>query len=102
MSSISIMRNERGDDEAHVTGCQHVARLRRYQERGGWGTFTGDTLRDAIREADEDMAAAFGQRVYEPNPSDQPWTVSVMTAPCLRAAMKSESLRFDPETGEAK
>lgn len=103
--SIQIMRNQRGDDEAHLAGCQHVARLRRYQDRrmAGWGgdTFTGETLALAIREADTDMAAGFGQRVYEPDPSDQPWTISVMTAPCLRTAMTAARLRFDPDTGEA-
>lgn len=105
MRSLTIMRNARGDDEAHLTGCQHTARLRRYQDpyAAGWGgsTFRGETLPEAIRAADEDMAAAFGQKVYEPDPSDQPWTVSVMAAPCLRASLTRNGLRFDPDTGEA-
>lgn len=104
-ATIQIMRNARGDDEAHRGGCGHLARLRRYQDphAAGWGgdKFSGATLREAIREADADMAGAFGQKVYEPNPDDQPWTVSVMAAPCLREAMAAEGLDFDPTTGEA-
>jgi hypothetical protein len=105
MTAIQIMRNQRGDDEAHAGGCGHIARLRPYQnpDMAGWGgsTFRGATLREAIREADADMAGAFGQKVYEPNPDDQPWTVSVMAAPCLRKAMAAEGLDFDQTTGEA-
>jgi hypothetical protein len=83
-----------------------LARLRPYQDphAAGWGgsKFSGETLAAAIREADSDMAGAFGQKVYQPDPSDQPWTIAVMTAPCLRDAMKAAGLVFDPETGEAK
>jgi hypothetical protein len=104
-AAISILRNQRGDDEAHMALCQHLSRLRRYQDPYAAGfagmTHTADDLRAAIREADSDMAAAFGQTVYQPNPSDQPWTVSVMAAPCLRTAMQAAGLRFDTETGEA-
>lgn len=100
-TSITIARNEHGDDEAHLSGCQHLTR-RAWRASQRWQTFRGETLQDAIRAADDDMAANFGQAVYDPDPSDQPWTVAIMLAPCLRKAARAAGLRFDPETGEPR
>lgn len=100
--SITIARNQRGDDEAHLTGCQHLTRkgLRPLPNAGGFAgsTHTGETLKLAIRAADTDMADAFGQEVYQSSPDDQAWTVAMMAAPCIRKLVPG----WDTETGEPK
>lgn len=101
-ASITIKRLHSGDDEVHLTGCKDLQQRGKFMADRGWGTFAGEDIVAAIRAADTDMAAAFGQEVYQPDPSDQPWTVNVMKqAPCFVSALPAD-LRFDANTGEPR
>lgn len=85
-----------GDDETHRAGCADLKQRGKFQRGEGWGTFSGRTLAEAIDAANADMAGAFGQKVYEPNLSDQPWTVDVIhRAPCFTAMLEEAGITFD-------
>lgn len=98
---ITIARNEKGDDEVHRTGCADLRQPRfRVHARQGWGDFTGSTVEVAIMAADIDMAAAFGQEVYQPDPDDQPWTISALHhAPCFVAMLRHDKVTGFDEVG---
>lgn len=98
--------------DIHAHGCADVARtLKRGRSRtahtdvDGVQTFEGETIIEAIVAADTDMAALFGQDVYEADPAETPWTVAnCQVLPCAAKLMKG--LIYDGKsaprlTGEA-
>src|SRR5262245_49132351 len=81
--------------EAHVTGCDHIAKaIRKYTFDGGerLDRYEGETVADAVVAADTGMAAWFGHEAdpySEAAHFDGCWKVATCkVAPCLAKAMK--------------
>ena len=99
-TAITVARNVRGDDEVHRAGCAHL-KQRRLIQRVLY-TITADTLLDAIIEADEDMAANFGEEAYsDPATQDsQPWSIELLShAPCFRDMLQAAHIKFSGPFG---
>jgi hypothetical protein len=99
---ITLVRNEHGDDEMHVTGCADIARKARTTISTGRipQVYAGETLVDAIVAADTDMADWFCEAPYTESARENGcWmTTSQKWAPCFKAAVKAAGVEFDPTT----
>lgn len=102
MTSITFVRDQRGDDEVHITGCADLKRGSKFQPGIGWGTFKGETLLDAIVAADTDMAEAFGEEPYSDpaTQGSQPWSTEIIRhAPCFVKELAAEGITFSGPFG---
>lgn len=101
-TSITRIVDKHGDFVLHVGGCADIKRAHSSRSQGDAPeTYSAPTWVQAIRAADEDMAAWFGQEAYQANPPEQPWTVAgIAHAPCLRPVLRAAGIRFNPQTDE--
>lgn len=98
---ITLVRNERGDDEMHLAGCADVAKTHKRSRDGYKQTYKGETLVDAIVEADTDMADWFCETPYSEGARDNGcWTTKTQKwAPCFASMVKALKVQFDATTG---
>lgn len=99
---ITLVRNEHGDDEVHMTGCADIARKTRSTVATGRTPqiYSGETLVEAIVAADTDMAGWFCELPYTDSARENGcWTTTTQKwAPCFAAAVKAAKVDFDPKT----
>lgn len=104
-TTITLVRNEMGDDEMHIGGCGDIARKSsRHAARAGEKhetNYTADTLLEAIVVADQDMAAWFCEEAYsESSRENGCWsTTLVKWGPCFAKAVKAAKITFENTTG---
>lgn len=101
--SITLIRDRKGDQVMHMTGCGDIKRSHRSSHPDEAPTiYEGATLAEAIRIADTDMAGWFCEKPYTKSSRNNGcWTTSTSEhAPCFEKALKTEGVRFDDGTGE--
>lgn len=100
-TSLTLLTNERGDYELHVTGCGDIKRAsRRYPERNA--TYEGDDLLAALIEVDTDAANWFCEAPYTQESRDGGcWAVrnGIDPSPCVTKLIAVAGITFENGTG---
>jgi hypothetical protein len=102
MVGITVMKNQRGDFEAHLTGCAHIDMKARRSGGEKPSKYTGATLVAAIVAADTDMADWFCEVPYtESSRQNGCWRITngIHHAPCFTKAVKAAGVTFEAHTG---
>lgn len=105
MVTITLIRTHKGNgQELHVGGCADIKKSHDFYQYGKPVDYSGETLLEAIKSADQDMAWWFGEEAYTQSSRDNGcWTTLTSDhAPCYRALVKAAKITFDPETGEPR
>ncbi|MCU0505707.1 MAG: hypothetical protein MUE82_08040 [Chloroflexi bacterium] len=97
-TSITLIRDRRGDFQMHLTGCSDIRRSHDYAyESTGPAVYAGESLLDAIVVADTDMASWFCRQPYDGRDEEigeHCWsTEGVDWAPCFADAVKAAGIK---------
>ena len=103
MTSLTLIKNSKGDFGLHVTGCSDIARSATPTYRGEKPpVYEGADLLAALVAVDTDAAGWFCELPYTDSSREQGcWAVAhgIPPAPCLTKLIKAGGIGFEAVTG---